>query len=358
MSFNSFFSKKKYYTYEFCPRCEANLTLQKGYSNELPYWLCKGCNEMLINPEVKSESDIVWVCDKCDSMLNIQPGFSQSLDEWCCNKCGYLNTINSNEIYLSNDDYNESLNNPYRKMNISDVITLMDYMEVCKIDGHDNIAIVRSEQDGNLYIRKELTTYDTKVYRCIKEAGIRHIPAIIQICESDNHLVVIEEYIDGKTIEELLHDGPFDEQTALTITYQLMMIIKELHDLEPAIIHRDIKPSNVILDENKEVYLLDINAAKSYKEEEGEDTRLLGTHSFAAPEQYGCGLKASSPKTDIYGVGVMLNVMRNGKLPNEELASGVAGDIIKKCISLNPNDRYTDAELINLLEKLINISSK
>ena len=27
---------------EFCPRCDANLTLQKGYRNDLPYWVCKG----------------------------------------------------------------------------------------------------------------------------------------------------------------------------------------------------------------------------------------------------------------------------------------------------------------------------
>ena len=34
------------YGEEFCPRCDANLTLQKGYDNNLPYWVCKGCGEM------------------------------------------------------------------------------------------------------------------------------------------------------------------------------------------------------------------------------------------------------------------------------------------------------------------------
>ena len=55
--------------YEFCPKCDANLTLQKGYRNDLPYWICKGCGEMLINPEV--EGDIAWICDQCGSMLII-----------------------------------------------------------------------------------------------------------------------------------------------------------------------------------------------------------------------------------------------------------------------------------------------
>lgn len=43
------------YSHEFCPRCEANITLQKGYRNDLPYWVCKGCGEMLINPEVDGD---------------------------------------------------------------------------------------------------------------------------------------------------------------------------------------------------------------------------------------------------------------------------------------------------------------
>ena len=36
--------------YEYCTRCEANLTLQKGFDPTLPYWICLGCGEMLINP--------------------------------------------------------------------------------------------------------------------------------------------------------------------------------------------------------------------------------------------------------------------------------------------------------------------
>lgn len=70
--------------YEFCPRCDANLTLRKGYDNSLPYWICKGCGEMLINPEVSADDDIVWICDGCGAMLNIQLGFRKACGEWTC----------------------------------------------------------------------------------------------------------------------------------------------------------------------------------------------------------------------------------------------------------------------------------
>lgn len=86
--------------YEFCPRCEANLTLQKGYDNTLPFWVCKGCGEMLINPEVEADSDIAWFCDGCGTMLNIQPGFNESCGEWTCCSCGFVNKIESEEFFF------------------------------------------------------------------------------------------------------------------------------------------------------------------------------------------------------------------------------------------------------------------
>ena len=62
-------------TDEFCPRCHATLALQKGYDPNLKYWICKGCGEMLINPEI--ESDIVWFCDGCGAVMNEQEGFAE-----------------------------------------------------------------------------------------------------------------------------------------------------------------------------------------------------------------------------------------------------------------------------------------
>lgn len=101
-------------THEFCPRCQANLTLQKGYHNDLPYWICKGCGEMLINPEVYAPSDISWICDGCGTMLNTQPGFNEDCDEWKCTECGFVNRIDVSELYLSEDEFRAELRNPYR----------------------------------------------------------------------------------------------------------------------------------------------------------------------------------------------------------------------------------------------------
>lgn len=129
--------------------------------------------------------------------------------------------------------------------------------------------------------------------------------------------------------------------------------VKETDTLECPIIHRDIKPSNVMLTKSGEVVLLDMNVAKWYDSEEKEDTRLLGTKDYAAPEQAGYGMKASSDKTDIYAVGILLNVMLTGKLPKEKPAQGKLWDIIERCISLDADTRYSADELIERLDNYL-----
>ena len=146
--------------------------------------------------------------------------------------------------------------------------------------------------------------------------------------------------------------GTFSEDEIKDIALQLCSILDTLHHLSPAVLHRDIKPSNVMITDDGRAFLIDINVAKCYSEGEIEDTMLLGTRTYAAPEQFGCGLKASSTKTDIYGLGILLNVMVTGKLPKEELAKGKVGEIVEKCISLEPAERYTDQELLGELESI------
>ena len=78
----------------------------------------------------------------------------------------------------------------------------------------------------------------------------------------------------------------------------------------------------------------------------------MGTQFYAAPEQVGFGLYSSSPKTDIYAVGMMLNVMLTGEFPKEKKAEGPIWDIINRCISLDADNRYTAKELIEALDTI------
>jgi serine/threonine protein kinase len=102
-------------------------------------------------------------------------------------------------------------------------------------------------------------------------------------------------------------------------------------------VHRDIKPENVILRETGAV-LIDFDASRIYKEAQENDTKVLGTTGYAAPEQY--GIAQTDGRADIYSLGVLMNVMLTGKHPATVLAGGRMGHIILRCTMMNPDKRF------------------
>lgn len=359
MSIFNFFQNKKidFIDCEYCPHCDANLTMQKGYSNDLTHWVCKGCGQMLINPGLSMESCITWICDKCGNNLNIQPGFDETCGEWKCAECGYVNKISPEEVYVSEDEYQTDIHNPYKGLSDEDALELSLYEEEGTIADRKDIILVKSSEDGCYYVKKLLRIYDRTIFDYLKEHPIDHMPGICRIYESNNCLIVIEEYIEGKTLSEMQDRGSvmcLDTQKAIHIAKCICEILKSLHGLSTPIVHRDIKPSNVMITPDGEVFLLDMNVAKWYDPEKNDDTRYMGTQYYAAPEQVGYGLSASSAKSDIYALGMLLNVMLTGKFPKEEKASGRAWEIIERCINLNAEDRYSAEELSDALDVLIN----
>lgn len=231
-----------------------------------------------------------------------------------------------------------------------------DVMPLCE-KGH--IVLVQSQVDGQLYVKKHIQSYHPSIYRQLRETPVNNTPTIYEIYPGPadpalpgTSLIVIEEYFSGSTLAELLAErGLFSEQETIDIALQLCRILMDLHKLSPAIVHRDIKPSNVMLLPDGTVKLLDFNASKPETANERRDTVLLGTAGFAAPEQY--GFSSSTPQTDIYAVGVLLNMMLTGALPWEKVAEGKLKKVIQRCLKLNPKDRYAGAwELYQVLKRV------
>ena len=335
--------------YEFCPRCDANLTFQKGYDNTLPYWICRGCGEMLINPELDT-GDVMWFCDDCGALLNVQEGFDEGRDEWKCTECGHVNELSDKDVYESDDEYQAEMGNPYRGLSDEEMLSLSMYQDEAFLDEDKGIILVRSIESGKLFVKKLLTVYDKSIYAYLMEHPVPHMPRIIEIHESSNCLIVIEEYIEGTTLSEMLEEAVIPEYQAIDITKRICEVLLQLHTSETPIIHRDIKPSNVILSSDGQVYLLDMNVAKWYDPGKTDDTRHMGTQYYAAPEQMGYGMKASSPKADVYALGMLLNVMITGEFPKVRKATGEIWDIIEVCISLDEERRFTVEELIRELD--------
>ena len=338
--------------YEYCPNCNATLPMQKGYSKKELYWICRSCGEVLINPAIDTEDDMVWICDGCKAFLNAQPGFTTDCGEWECKECGYTNRIDESETYASEDEYQASLRNPYKGLSVEEVLELTSYLDVENLGGKENVTLVQNLENNKLYVKKVHRNYDISVYKFLMDNPVSHLPKIISMYEGSNYLITIEEYIEGFTLDKFIATGKMTQRKAIVIATRLCFILSELHNMEKPIIHRDIKPTNIIVSNDGEVFLLDTNIAKWYKPDEIEDTKMFATQYYAAPEQVGYGYSASSTKTDIYAVGVILNEMITGNIPKKEKASGPIWQVIEKCISYEPENRYTADELITELYEL------
>jgi hypothetical protein len=206
-------------------------------------------------------------------------------------------------------------------------------------------ALVRHTMTGQLYIRKELHSYDIKTYEVLKAAGeIPGIPKIHYLKETDGVLVIIEDFIHGRTYEDIRHEKALDTVDVVWVAWSLCRILEPLHGLVPPVIHRDIKPSNVMLSADGVVKLIDFNAARLYKADVGEDTSKLGTVGFAAPEQF--GFTQTDARTDIYALGVFMNVLLTGMRPNDLLTQGPLRPIIKKCVEFSPQNRYQSIDAL------------
>lgn len=163
---------------------------------------------------------------------------------------------------------------------------------------------------------------------------------IYEVCSDDKGITVLEEYIEGNRLSDILaKDKILDKKIACKYAVQLCDALIFLHSV--GIIHRDIKPSNVIIKADGTAVLIDLSIARFINEKES-DTQSLGTPGYAAPEQF--GISQSNKATDIYGLGVLLNMMLTGSHPSVDLPKGRLKKIVEKSTSTQISKRYKDAD--------------
>ncbi len=200
----------------------------------------------------------------------------------------------------------------------------------------------------------------------IKQFDHPHIVRIVDIIEDENVIDIIEDYVEGRTLKEIMDDeGPQDQEKVVNWAKQICSALEYLHSRPNPIIYRDMKPDNVMLRPNDgvgDVKIIDFGIAREYKAKNLADTVCLGTRGYAAPEQFG-GQGQTDARTDIYCLGVTLYSLLTGQNPaeppyeirpirqwNPALSSGLE-TIILKCTQPDPNMRYQScAELMYALK--------
>ena len=217
----------------------------------------------------------------------------------------------------------------------------MKTLQIIKQDQDKIISLVEHETTHTKYIQKELNYYDKTLYQTLQKIKNPYLPKIFVIQESDNHLTLIEEYINGKTLDQQI----LSKEDVRNIMHQLCECLDTLHKLNPPIIHRDIKPENIIYHDNK-VALLDFGIARFLDSKKSKDTLILGSVGYAAPEQF--GFQQSNPQTDIYALGKLMNYLLNGSLEHQNNIPFDLKQVILKATQLDYKNRYNSVKEMDL----------
>ncbi|MGM9942313.1 MAG: serine/threonine protein kinase [Bulleidia sp.] len=227
-------------------------------------------------------------------------------------------------------------------MDYSQQVALTYYKTIATLNEAHNIYLVQHQETKKIYVKKIIDVYNIDVYKKLENLPLSGVPKIRELFETDNRLTVIESYVSGTSFEDVINNNNLTLTSLVNYLTELCDILNQLHQLNPPIIHRDIKPSNIIITENNHVVLLDFNAAKFYSDTSSNDTVLLGTKGYAAPEQYGFG--SSSPQTDIYALGIL---MKEAFEHMNNIPVGLLS-VAEKCIQLDPKERYDSVSHLSM----------
>jgi len=153
-------------------------------------------------------------------------------------------------------------------------------------------------------------------------ARVKHpnVCGIVDFGETaDGRAYIAMEYVEGRTLSELLADGPVEPRRAGRIFAQCADALQAAHDRD--IVHRDFKPDNIMIARSREgedvVKVLDFGIAKAIGGQGSETVTgtglIVGTPDYMSPEQ-AAGLDPD-PRSDIYALGLVLFRMLTGTLP-------------------------------------------
>jgi serine/threonine-protein kinase len=178
------------------------------------------------------------------------------------------------------------------------------------------------------------------------------------------------EYVDGKTVRELLNDGHrLLPERILEIISGVLRALEYSH--QAGIVHRDIKPGNVMVTRNGDVKVMDFGIARAMSDAQATMTQtaqVIGTAQYLSPEQargervdtrsdlYSTGclmyelLVGRPPFTGDSPVAIAYQHVRENPIPPSRLDPDLppwADAIVLKAMAKSANDRYQTAAEMN-----------
>src|SRR5262245_32538306 len=197
-----------------------------------------------------------------------------------------------------------------------------------------------------------------------------HICTIHEVGESDGHVYIVMEHVDGRPLRAAL---PAETPVAEVVRYGIQIADALAHAHERGVVHRDLKTANVLVTPEGRVKVLDFGLAKRLPGDDlseevtrsadalTETGQVVGTLHYMAPEVLRG--QAADARTDIWALGVLLYELASGRLPfpgatrfevtaailekpPEPLPARVPAGlraVILRCLAKDPAERYQRA---------------
>ena len=253
-----------------------------------------------------------------------------------------------------------------------------DRYEVIKSIGEGGMANVYLAYDTILdrnvaikVLRGDLANDEKFVRRFQREAlsasSLSHpnIVAMYDVGEDDGLYYIVMEYIEGKTLKQLLKKrGSLTLSEAIDIMLQLTDGMAHAHD--SYIVHRDLKPQNIMIQDDGQIKITDFGIAMALNSTQLTQTNsVMGSVHYLPPEQ--AAGKGTTIKSDIYSMGIIFYELLTGELPfkgdsaveialkqmkeplpdvhklNNDIPQSIE-NVILKSTAKNPKNRYDDAK--------------
>ncbi|MDJ0675358.1 MAG: tetratricopeptide repeat protein [Calothrix sp. MO_167.B42] len=187
----------------------------------------------------------------------------------------------------------------------------------------DNLLCVVKKlepQKADVETAKKLFQREATILAYLKQN--QQIPKYLNYFEDDTNYYLVEEYIQGKTLDKLAGRS-WTEQETINFLQEILAVLQYLH--EKNIIHRDIKPANLIKRElDNRFVLIDFGAVKKIDvqyliSEQNPIQTIIYTQGYGSPEQMEGKPRLNS---DIYSLGMTAIQLLTGIAPRELIRNG------------------------------------
>ncbi|NUN49342.1 MAG: serine/threonine protein kinase, partial [Candidatus Brocadiae bacterium] len=163
------------------------------------------------------------------------------------------------------------------------------------------------------------------------------------------HFVVME-FVEAKTLENVLARGAMDESRALQIALSIARALE--HAQQAGVVHRDVKPANILLPRGGEARLADLGLAVVAAQGTAAGG-VTGTPHYLSPEA-ARGEAALDIRADVYSLGATLHHMLTGQtlFPGSDVARIIAAQLSEKPKPPSKVNSTVSVQASKLVERL------